>query len=233
FDDTDQTDTAPVAILNEALAKRLFGDEDPLGRYVSWTGEVLPAIGMTERWKTVVGVVSNTRDDGPGAEPPLVMYQPLTQNDLGYFPGAFVIRANGAHALAPRVQQIANELAPDQPVLRVATLEQIREETVAAERLNTFLGGALGMLALVIASVGLAGRRRAVARDVRRGRAARRAVRGRAGGRHAVRCRGDRSMDTRTRARGDDRGRADRHGGGRAACSSGGPADCDTEGELR
>lgn len=157
FDDTDQTDTAPVAILNEALAKRLFGDEDPLGRYVSWTGEVLPAIGMTERWKTVVGVVSNTRDDGPGAEPPLVMYQPLTQNDLGYFPGAFVIRADGAHALAPRVQQIANELAPDQPVLRVATLEQIREETVAAERLNTFLVGALGMLALVIASVGLAG----------------------------------------------------------------------------
>lgn len=42
-------------------------------------------------------------------------------------------------------------------MLRVATLEQIREETVAAERLNTFLVGALGMLALVIASVGLAG----------------------------------------------------------------------------
>ena len=157
FDDTDQTDSGPVAILNQALAERLFGDEDPLGRYVSWTGQVLPAIGMTERWKTVVGVVSNTRDDGPDAAPPLIMYQPLTQNDIGYFPGAFVIRANGAAALAPRVQQIANELAPDQPVLRVATLEQIRDRTIAAERLNTFLVGALGMLALVIASVGIAG----------------------------------------------------------------------------
>lgn len=157
FDDTDRVDSGPVAILNQALAERLFGDEDPLGRYVSWTGQVLPAIGMTERWKTVVGVVSNTRDDGPDAAPPLVMYQPLTQNDIGYFPGAFVIRANGASALAPRVQQIASELAPDQPVLRVATFEQIRAETVAAERLNTFLVGALGMLALVIASVGLAG----------------------------------------------------------------------------
>jgi len=157
FDETDQADSGPVAILNQALAERLFGDDDPIGRYVSWTGQVLPAIGMTERWKTVVGVVSNTRDDGPDAAPPLAMFQPLTQNDIGYFPGAFVIRANGASALAPRVQQIANELAPDQPVLRVATLEQIREETVAAERLNTFLVGALGMLALVIASVGLAG----------------------------------------------------------------------------
>lgn len=157
FDDTDQVDSGPVAILNQALAERLFGEDDPLGRRVSWTGQVLPAIGMTERWKTIVGVVSNTRDDGPDAAPPMILYQPLTQNDLGFFPGAFVIRASGAAALAPRVQQIASELAPDQPVLRVATLEQIREETIAAERLNTFLVGALGMLALVIACVGLAG----------------------------------------------------------------------------
>ena len=48
-------------------------------------------------------------------------------------------------------------MAPEQPVLRVATLEQIRQERIAAERLNTFLVGVLGLLALVIASVGLAG----------------------------------------------------------------------------
>jgi ABC-type antimicrobial peptide transport system permease subunit len=108
-------------------------------------------------WKTVVGVVSNTRDDGPDAPPPLVMFQPLGQNDLGYFPGAFVIRGPAAGTIAPRVQQILNELAPEQPVLRVATLEQVRSETIAAERLNTLLVGALGALALVIACVGLAG----------------------------------------------------------------------------
>ena len=157
FADTDMTGSAPVAILNRTLAKRLFGDEDPLGRRVAWTGEVLSAIGMTEEWRTVVGVVSDTRDDGPALPAPPVLFQPLTQNDLGYFPGAFVIRGAGAPALAARVQDIINQMAPESPVLRVATLEQIREETIATERLNTFLVGLLGSLALVIAAVGLAG----------------------------------------------------------------------------
>ena len=157
FADTDGPSSEPVAILNQAMAERLFGSDDPLGRRVAWTGEVLQAIGMTDRWRTVVGVVSNTRDNGPDAAPPPAIFQPLAQNDLGWFPGAFVIRASGAPTLAPRVQGIVQELAPEQPVLRVATLEQIRDESVATERLNTLLVGALGALALVIAAVGLAG----------------------------------------------------------------------------
>ncbi len=154
---TDGPERHRVAILNQALAKRLFGDEDPIGRRVTWTGEVLSAIGMKEDWRTVVGIVSDTRDDGPHAPPPPVLFQPLAQNDLGFFPGAYVIRADAAPSLAPRVERIINELAPEQPVLRVATLEQIRQENIASERLNTLLVGALGVLALVIATVGLAG----------------------------------------------------------------------------
>lgn len=157
FADTDNERSAPVAILNASLARRLFGDEDPIGRRVTWTGEVLPAIGMTEEWRTVIGIVSDTRDNGPVAAPPPALFQPLSQNDLGYFPGAFIIRAVGAPALAPSVQRIIQELAPEQPILRVATLEQIREETVATERLNTLLVAALGALALFIAALGLAG----------------------------------------------------------------------------
>jgi predicted permease len=157
FAETDVADGAPVAILNQALAQRLFGTDDPLGHRVAWTGEVLQAIGMTGEWRTVVGVVANTRDDGPDRPPPPAMFQPQAQNDLGYFPGAFVIRASEAPTLAPRVQQIINELAPEQPVLRVATLEQIRRETIGAQRLNTFLVGVLGAIVLVIAAVGLAG----------------------------------------------------------------------------
>jgi putative ABC transport system permease protein len=158
FEDTDRDGSAPVAILNRALAERLFGEDDPIGRRVAWSGQVLSAIGMEQdAWRTVVGIVSDTRDNGPDEPPPPVMFQPLGQNALGYFPGAFVIRASGAPSLAPRVQQIINQLAPDQPVLRVATLEQIQHENVAAERLNTFLVMTLGGLALIIAAVGLAG----------------------------------------------------------------------------
>jgi predicted permease len=158
FAATDRAGAGPVAILNQSLAQRLFGNDDPIGRRVAWTGQVLSAIGMKDdAWRTVVGLVNDTRDNGPDAPPPLVMFLPLAQNDIGWFPGAFVIRAAAAPTLAPRVQQIINELAPETPVLRVATLAQIRAENLMAERLNTFLVLALGALALVIAAVGLAG----------------------------------------------------------------------------
>jgi predicted permease len=157
FQSTDHMDARKVVILNQALAARLFGDADPIGKHVTWTGEVLSAIGMQEEWKAVVGIVNNTLDDGPDAPPPLLMFEPMAQNALGFFPGAFVIRATAAPALVPRILQIIQELAPDVPVLRIATLEQIREENVASERLNTLLVGMLGALALAIAAIGLAG----------------------------------------------------------------------------
>ena len=157
FETTDVTDGAPVAILNETLARRLYGTDDPLGQRVAWTGDVLQFIGMSGRWMTVVGIVNDTRDSGPTEPAPPALYMPLAQNELGYFPGAFVIRAQGAAALAPQAERIVREMAPENPITRVATLEQIREETVASQRLNTYLVGAFGVLALVIAAVGIAG----------------------------------------------------------------------------
>ncbi|HEX6133726.1 MAG TPA: ABC transporter permease [Longimicrobiales bacterium] len=157
FESTDRMDARKVVILNQALAERLFGDADPLDKRVTWTGQVLSAIGMQEEWKTVVGVVNNTLDDGPDAPPPLIMFEPLAQAALPFFPGAFVIRAHAAPSLAPRVIEVINELSPESPVLRIATLQQIREENVASERLNTLLITVLGGLALAIAAIGLGG----------------------------------------------------------------------------
>jgi len=157
FESMDVSDGAPVAILNEALAERLFGDQDPIGQRVAWTGDVLQFIGMAGGWQTVVGVVNDTRDNGPDEPPPPAMYQPLTQNELGYFPGAFVIRAASVGSLAQQAERVVRELAPDQPVEGVATLAQVREETVASQRLNALLVGGFGLLALVIAAVGIAG----------------------------------------------------------------------------
>ncbi len=106
---------------------------------------------------TVVGVVNNTSDDGPMEAPPPALYQPLAQNEMGYFPGGFVIRANNAGALVPDAQRIFMEMAPNSPVEDVAPLQQIRDETIASQRLNALLVGAFGLLALVIAAVGIAG----------------------------------------------------------------------------
>jgi putative ABC transport system permease protein len=157
FATTDRADGQKVAILNRALARKLFGDADPIGRRVAWTGDVLRFIPLSGEWRTVVGVVGDTRDAGPDAPPPAALYQPMEQNDMAFFPGGFVIRAPAAATLAPQAARVVRELVPDQPVERVATLAEIREETVAPQRLNAMLVGAFAAVALAIAAVGIGG----------------------------------------------------------------------------
>jgi putative ABC transport system permease protein len=157
FAATDGPDAARVVILNRTLAERLFPGQDPIGRRIAWTGDVLRFIGLSGDWRTVVGVVGDTRDAGPDAPPLPAAYQPLAQNEIGFFPGAVVIQARSAENLGPAAARLIHDLIPDQPVERIATLEQIREETVAPQRLNALLVGAFGAVALAIAAVGIGG----------------------------------------------------------------------------
>jgi predicted permease len=157
FAATDGADAGRVVILNRTLAERLFPGRDPIGRRIAWTGDVLRFIQLSGDWRRVIGVVGDTRDAGPDAPPLPAAYQPLAQNEIGFFPGAVVIRARGAEALGPAAARLIRELIPDQPVERIATLEQIREETVAPQRLNALLVGAFGAVALAIAAVGIGG----------------------------------------------------------------------------
>ena len=157
FAATDRADGQKVVILNRAVARRLFGDADPFGRRVAWTGDVLRFIPLSGEWRTVVGLVGDTRDAGPDTPPPPAVYQPMEQNDMAFYPGGFVIRAPAAATLAPQAARVVRELVPDQPVERVATLAEIREETVAPQRLNAMLVGAFAAVALAIAAVGIGG----------------------------------------------------------------------------
>ncbi|HEX2166535.1 MAG TPA: ABC transporter permease, partial [Longimicrobiales bacterium] len=91
FAATDRQGGAPVVILNQTLAERLFGDEDPIGRRVAWTGSVLEFIPVSADWRTVVGVVGDTKDAGLDAAPLPAMFMPFVQEA---FPsGGLVIRA--------------------------------------------------------------------------------------------------------------------------------------------
>jgi putative ABC transport system permease protein len=155
FESTDRRGTQRVVVLNQTLANRLFPNQDPIGRQVAWTGEVLKFIPVSGDWRTVVGVVGDTRDEGPEQEPPPVVYQPFAQE---IFSGAMIIRArDNAAALIPETGRIIRELDPEQPLANVQTLEQIRDNNVAPTRINTLLVGSFGTLALLIAIVGIGG----------------------------------------------------------------------------
>jgi predicted permease len=151
----DRADGAKVVILNETLAKLLFPGVDPIGRRVAWTGEVLSFTGISGDWREVVGVVRDTKDGGLDKNPVPVTFIPFAQGD---FPsGGMVLRSSvNASSLALAAREIARSVAPTQPVENVLTIDAIRDESVGPRRLNAMLVGSFGLLALVIAAIGIA-----------------------------------------------------------------------------
>ncbi|HET9275877.1 MAG TPA: FtsX-like permease family protein [Gemmatimonadales bacterium] len=155
FESTDRG-SGRVVILNQTLAERLFPGQDPIGRRVAWTGDVLRFIPVSGEWRTVVGVVGDTKDDGPDAGHRPVMFLPFGQEAV--FAGGLVIRARqDASAMVPAATRVIRDIAPDRPIENVLTVSQIRDEGVAPRRLNAVLVTAFGALAVIIAAVGIAG----------------------------------------------------------------------------
>jgi predicted permease len=156
FESTDTRDGALVVILNEALAERLFPDRDPLGQRVAWTGDVLNFIPVSGEWRTVVGVVGNTLSASLEAASRPAVYQPFAQEEV--FSGSLVVRTNtDPRSLLVPATQVVRDVDPSVPLGKVATLAELREESVTSQRINALLVSGFGLVALLIAAVGLAG----------------------------------------------------------------------------
>ena len=155
FDATDRTKSSQVAILSRALAVQLFGDADPIGRSVQ-ANDMLMGGGPTSDWVTVVGVASNTRDKGlDGGETP-TYYRPLAQS--GARDPSLVVRTTvDPLALQPAIVRAIRDVYPRQVIEHVATIDQLRDEGMAPRRVTAMFVGSFGLLAFVIAMVGVAG----------------------------------------------------------------------------
>lgn len=151
FATSDRATSPPVVILSESMARYYLKDQNPIGRHISWKG-------MSGAWTPpaeIVGVVADTRADGITREPLHTLYQPDTQ---AFAPTTILVRTGGApDRLAPRVVETIRQLDPNRPIDHVQTLEEIRDEAIAPQRLNATLIGLFALLALAIATVGVAG----------------------------------------------------------------------------
>ncbi len=156
FSTTDVSGSGRVVILNQTLADKLFPDADPIGKHVAWTGDVLRFAPISGDWRTVVGVAGNTQDGGMDAEPRAVMFLPFAQElALG---GGLVIRADSnVGALATAATRIVRRIAPTAPIENVMTVAQYKDRSVSPQRLNAALVSSFGILAVIIAAVGIAG----------------------------------------------------------------------------
>jgi putative ABC transport system permease protein len=150
FEDTDRDGAQPVAVLGHALASRLFGAEDPLGRRVGTGSDERPD------WRTVVGVIADVRDQALDQDPGGAIWQPLDQQPA--LVGSLLLRSRrDPQDLTAVTRTLVRDIDPRQPVGKVETLETARSAALAAPRLTTLLLSAFAALALAVTVIGLGG----------------------------------------------------------------------------
>jgi putative ABC transport system permease protein len=156
FAATDRPGSGKVVVVNKTLADRFFPNEDPIGKRIAWSGDILRFTPFTSEWRTIVGVTGNTQDGGMDAKPRPVVFLPFAQEmAVG---GVVVIRADSnASALIAPATRIVHAVAPEAPIERVMTVAQIKDQSVAPRRLNAELISLFGSLAVLVAAVGIAG----------------------------------------------------------------------------
>ena len=134
-------------LVSEAAARRFWPGEDPIGQIVraNYGGRAI-----------VVGVVSDVRQRGLAEEAPPVVY--FNQRTSPRIRTTLVARVSGDPLrLATPIRAAVHELDPNQPIRRIATLDEVRAESLARQRFFTLLFAAFGTLALLLAAVGVYG----------------------------------------------------------------------------
>jgi predicted permease len=150
FTDHDRTSKENVAIVNQSVARRLFPNGDALNRRLTPTN-LGTNLGSPQPSR-IVGIVADVDEDNVVQEPSMIVYYPA-----GTGSRLFVRAVGNPRGLIPSVTRTIRETSAEQAVERPATLEEIRAEVLAPERLNAFVFSALGGIALLIAIVGVGG----------------------------------------------------------------------------
>jgi putative ABC transport system permease protein len=154
FDDRDRAGAPRVAVVSEAVARHCWPGQDPLGRRLAMDD------AKKGPWLTVVGVVGEVRPDNLAADALPMIYVPLRQEYHPFFLGgmAFVARADADPArLAAALRAQVRALDPALPVQRVEMLDRLLSGSLAEPRFRAAVLLAFGLLALLLALVGIYG----------------------------------------------------------------------------
>jgi putative ABC transport system permease protein len=155
FNASDRSDSEQVVIVSQSVAQRLFPGQDAVNRRMLWTDPVMKFIDVSTKPRRIVGIAADIDDENVIPGPAMVVYHPLEQEMGGG--RLFVHAQTDPYALVPPITRIIRELSPEQPVERAATLDDVRAEVLAPDRLNALVFGVFAAVALTIAVVGVAG----------------------------------------------------------------------------
>jgi predicted permease len=151
--DEIERDTAGMnaVVIDEEFARRYWPNEDPVGKRIAMGSEEHPS------FLTVLGVVGRVKMEGLSHDSNRVQgYFAFAQNPSSDM--TVVLKASGdPNQMIAAVRQQVKQLDPDQPIYSVRTMDEIRAESVAPERLNLTLLSIFAGIALILAIVGIYG----------------------------------------------------------------------------
>jgi putative ABC transport system permease protein len=156
FDNRDNAQSMPVAIINETMARQYWPGENALGRRF----KVGDPDDPERPWTQIVGIVADIRQmgiDEPVKAEMFLPYQQINHNPW-FQPRDLAIRTNGDTSnLVGAVRQIIREVDPDQPISNVATMEEVLGVEAAQRRMGMIMLVGFAVLALLLASLGIYG----------------------------------------------------------------------------
>ena len=151
FDQRDTETAAPVAIVDETLAKTYWPHQDAIGRRIKNFGNDAP-------WRVVVGVVRHVRYRTLESPSRVEFYWPYDQTQFTLHSMSLAIHtAADPRLLANAVQRQVAALDPELPVYRIRTMQELMAESVARRRLSMFLLEIFAAVALSLSGVGIYG----------------------------------------------------------------------------
>ncbi|HZE69980.1 MAG TPA: ABC transporter permease [Pyrinomonadaceae bacterium] len=155
FDEHDNAQTTPVAIINETMARQYWPGESVLGKRFKLGdhNDDLP-------WFTIVGIAADIRQIGLELPVKAEMYLPYQQvtDQVWFAPRDLAIRAVGdPMSIVTAVRAAVRAVDPNQPVSNVATMEELLGEETAKRRVGMILLSTFAALALLLASLGIYG----------------------------------------------------------------------------
>jgi putative ABC transport system permease protein len=155
FTPADRTESQPVAVVNEAFARRYFAGQDPLGKRLREYGG--------DNWRAVVGVIADVKHSGPAEEARPEVSFPYSQLEPGFMSTwsrgiYFVVRAPmPASALASAARSQLAAIDPDMPLNDAQSMAALASDAVSEPRFRTILLGTFAGLAIALASIGVFG----------------------------------------------------------------------------
>ena len=155
FNDGDRKDNEPVVIISQSVARRMFSSQDAVNRHLMWTDPVMKFIDVSTGPRRIIGIAADVDDENVVPGPSMTVYHPFEQEIGGG--RLFVHAKTDPYAMVPGITKLIRELSPEQPVERATTLEDVRAEVLAPNRLNALVFGGFAGVALMISIVGVAG----------------------------------------------------------------------------